>query len=180
MMRSRQLQIFALVGATLLAATAAFAQSTEATPEQRLLTTLRQLYPATTFTRVQSTPVPGLYEVALGNNVAYAAEDGRYFVFGHLFDLQTQRDLTVANMSASARSPVRVDFTTLPLADAIKTVRGDGRRVQGYVRHAIAEVPSIDLRWPCPLLTGRCRWLTRAPCSSVSGPVASGATWTYG
>jgi thiol:disulfide interchange protein DsbC len=129
MMRSRPLKIIALVGATLLAAATAFAQATDATPEQRLLSTLRQLYPATTFTRVQSTPVPGLYEVALGNNVAYAAEDGRYFVFGHLFDLQTQRDLTVANMPASAQSPARVDFAALPLADAIKTVRGDGRRV---------------------------------------------------
>jgi thiol:disulfide interchange protein DsbC len=104
-MRSRPLKIFALVGATLLAAAAVFAQSTETTPEQRLLATLRQLYPATTFTRVQSTPIPGLYEVALGNSVAYVAEDGRYFVFGHLFDLQTQRDLTVANGPASARSP---------------------------------------------------------------------------
>ena len=129
-MSSRPLKIIAFVGATLLAAATAFAQPADATPEQRLLSTLRQLYPATTFTRVQSTPVPGLYEVALGNNVAYAAEDGRYFVFGHLFDLQTQRDLTVANRLASARSPARVDFAALPLADAIKTVRGtDGRRV---------------------------------------------------
>jgi len=129
MMKSRPLKIFALVGATLLAAATVFAQAPDATPEQRLLTTLRQLYPATTFTRVQSTPVPGLYEVALGNNVAYAAEDGRYFVFGHLFDLQTQRDLTVANRPSSALSPAGVDFAALPLTDAIKTVHGDGRRV---------------------------------------------------
>jgi thiol:disulfide interchange protein DsbC len=129
-MRSRPRKLIALMGATLLAAAAAvFAQSPDATPEQRLLTLLRALYPATTFTRVQSTPVPGLYEVALGNNIAYAAEDGRYFVFGHLFDLQAQRDLTVANAPASAVAPARVDFAALPLADAIKTVRGDGRRV---------------------------------------------------
>lgn len=152
MMMSSPLKFVALVGATLLAAAAAIAQSTEATPEQRLLSTLRQLYPATTFTRVQSTPVPGLYEVALGNSVAYAAEDGRYFVFGHLFDLQTQRDLTVANRPASARSPARVDFTALPLTDAIKTVRGDGRRVLAvfsdpdcpYCRELEAHLATLD------------------------------------
>jgi thiol:disulfide interchange protein DsbC len=100
------------------------AQSPDTTPEQQLLTTLRQLYPATVFTRVRSTPIRGLYEVTLGNNVAYTAEDGRYFVFGHLFDLATQRDLTVAN----APPPKAVDFAALPLADAIKTVHGSGRR----------------------------------------------------
>lgn len=125
-MTSRRVTIIALVSAVLVGATtAACAQTPAPTPEQRLATTLRQLYPATTFTRVQSTPIPGLYEIALGNSIAYAGEDGRYFVFGHLYDLQTQRDLTVAN----APPPARVDFASLPLADAIKTVRGDGRRV---------------------------------------------------
>ena len=58
-MTSRPLTILALVGAVLLSATAAvFAQTPDATPEERLLTTLRRLYPATTFTRVQSTPIP--------------------------------------------------------------------------------------------------------------------------
>jgi thiol:disulfide interchange protein DsbC len=114
----------------LLSATvAALGQTPDATREERLLTTLRRLYPATTFTRVQSTPIPGLYEVVLGNSVAYAGEDGRYFVFGHLFDLSTQRDLTVAKVPELAPLPARVDFAALPLADAIKTVRGDGRRV---------------------------------------------------
>jgi len=129
-MTSRPLTILALVGAVLLSTmAAAFAQTPDATREERLLITLRRLYPATTFTRVQSTPISGLYEVVLGNSVAYAGEDGRYFVFGHLFDLSTQRDLTVANVPQLAPPPSRVDFATLPLADAIKTVRGDGRRV---------------------------------------------------
>jgi thiol:disulfide interchange protein DsbC len=124
-MTTRPLVVIALASAALLSsARMVCAQIADATPEQQLLTTLRRLYPATTFTRVQSTPVRGLYEVRLGNSVAYAAEDGRYFVFGHLFDLATQRDLTVAN----APPPTQVDFDALPLADAIKTVHGDGHR----------------------------------------------------
>jgi thiol:disulfide interchange protein DsbC len=117
--------ITALASAALLfSARMICAQPLEATPEQQLLTTLRQLYPGTAFSRVRSTPIRGLYEVVLGSSVAYTAEDGRYFVFGHLFDLATQRDLTVAN----APPPKAVDFATLPLVDAIKTVRGNGRR----------------------------------------------------
>ena len=152
MMRIRALKVIALAYVTLLSAAVVFAQPADPTPEQSLLSTLRQLYPATTFTRVQSTPVPGLYEVALGNHVAYAAEDGRYFVFGHLFDLQTQRDLTVANMPGLARPPARVDFAALPLADAIKTVHGDGRRVLAvfsdpdcpYCRELEAQLAALD------------------------------------
>jgi protein-disulfide isomerase len=150
-MTSRPLTILALVGAVWVSATvAALGQTPDATREERLLTTLRRLYPATTFTRVQSTPIPGLYEVVLGNSVAYAGEDGRYFVFGHLFDLSTQRDLTVANVPALAPPPARVDFAALPLADAIKTVRGNGRRVLAvfsdpdcpYCQHSKRSLPS--------------------------------------
>ena len=131
-MTSRSLPAITLATAALLSlATTVFGQTAEATPAERLLATLKERYPATAFTRVQNTPVPGLYEVVFGNNIAYAADDGRHFLFGHLFDLQTQRDLTAANAPPttppSAATPVA--FAALPLADAIKTVRGDGRRV---------------------------------------------------
>src|SRR5215470_8739127 len=96
-MTTRPLAIIALASAALLCPRMVWAESTDATPEQQLLATLRQLYPATVFTRVRSTPIRGLYEVVLGSSVAYTAEDGRYFVFGHLFDLAAQRDLTAAN-----------------------------------------------------------------------------------
>jgi thiol:disulfide interchange protein DsbC len=131
-MTSRSLPAITLVTAALLSlATTVFGQAPEATPAERLLATLKERYPATPFTRVQNTPVPGLYEVVFGNNIAYAADDGRHFLFGHLFDLQTQRDLTAANAPTTTTPPsaaTPVAFAALPLADAIKTVRGDGRR----------------------------------------------------
>ena len=131
-MTSRSRPAITLVTAALLSlATSVFGEGTEASPAERLLATLKERYPATAFTRVQNTPVPGLYEVVFGNTIAYAADDGRHFLFGRLFDLQTQRDLTTANAPPTTRPSAAppVAFAALPLADAIKTVRGEGRRV---------------------------------------------------
>ena len=86
---------------------------------------LKLLYPKTKFQSVKNTPIPGIYEVVMGRNVAYVGEDGRYFIFGHLFDMETQTDLT----EDVAQENVKIDFATLPLQQAIKTVKGDGKRI---------------------------------------------------
>jgi thiol:disulfide interchange protein DsbC len=60
----------------------------------------------------------------MGTNVAYVDASGRYFLFGRLFDMQTQRDLTAERQERLSA----IDFSTLPLDAAVKTVRGSGRR----------------------------------------------------
>jgi thiol:disulfide interchange protein DsbC len=96
-----------------------------------MLQKLKQLYPATRFTRVTGTPIEGVYEVVMGQNVAYVGADGRHFLFGHLFDMRTQRDLTADRLAAAERTTPtpEVSFATLPLHDAVRTVKGDGSRV---------------------------------------------------
>ena len=86
---------------------------------------LASLYPGTRFGPVTVTPWPGVFEVAVGGNIAYVDSTGRYFLFGHLFDMKTQRDLTAERSDEAGR----VDFSALPLADALKEVRGTGARV---------------------------------------------------
>lgn len=90
-----------------------------------LASKLKDLYPATKIERVQRSELPGLFEVVMGRNAAYTDSTGRYFIFGHLFDMKEQRDLTAERVEKAAR----IAFDTLPLADAIKTVRGKGERV---------------------------------------------------
>jgi hypothetical protein len=85
---------------------------------------LQSLYPATRFGAVNTTPWPGVFEVVMGANLAYVDESGQYFLFGHLFDMKAQRDLTAERKDAQTR----VDFAALPLADAVKDVRGNGAR----------------------------------------------------
>jgi thiol:disulfide interchange protein DsbC len=125
-------------------AAAARPGASPATPEQVLLQRLKTLYPGTTFSSVGRTPLPGVFEVVMGANVAYVGEDGRYFLFGHLFDLQHSRDLTAARQAEAepaagatmariepgmpAVPPQRIDVAGLPLRDAIVQSNGTGAR----------------------------------------------------
>ncbi len=85
---------------------------------------LQEQYPSTRISAVRESTVKGLYEVVMGRNVAYTDESGRYFVFGHLYDMREQKDLTAGVLDDLNR----VDVSALPLADAIKVVRGTGER----------------------------------------------------
>lgn len=87
--------------------------------------TLKRLYPATTFTNIRVTPVPGIYEFQMGPNVTYADASGRFFFFGRMYDMPNQRDLTEARI----QEVNKVDVSSLPTKDAIKTVKGKGTRV---------------------------------------------------
>lgn len=126
------------MAAVLLAApTLSFAGSTPApAAADPAATAMRQMlaqrYPNTKFADIQRSAVPGLWEVWMGANVAYVTDEGRHFVFGHLYDMQTQTDLTAAkkeqaSLQIEAAKP-KLSFADLPLSDAIKTVRGNGQR----------------------------------------------------
>lgn len=98
--------------------------------ETAMLMKLRQKYPNTKFQSVSQSQLPGVYEVVMGRNVAYVEEGGRYFLFGHLFDMQTQTDLTEGKIGPDAGNAKvsKVDFSALPIADAVVTVKGTGAR----------------------------------------------------
>ena len=94
-------------------------------PVTRIEAALKAAYPATSFRDIRPTPLPGIYEVTMGRNLAYVGGDARHFLFGHLYDMREQRDLTADRLEAARR----IDFASLPLADAITTTRGDGSRL---------------------------------------------------
>lgn len=90
-----------------------------------LMARLQQLYPATKFSSVTTTPVRGVYEVVMGKTVSYVDESGRYFFFGNLFDMANRQDMTAPRIAQANK----IDVAQLPLKDAIKLVKGTGKRV---------------------------------------------------
>lgn len=91
----------------------------------RIAERFRAMYPKTSFRDIRASQVAGIYEVVMGDNTAYTDATARYFIFGHLFDMQEQVDLTAQRQVDNKKS----EFPTQFLANAIKTVRGDGSRV---------------------------------------------------
>lgn len=69
-------------------------------------------------------PVPGLWEVRVGNEVFYTDEQANYLIEGSVIDLRARKNLTeerVQKLSA-------IDFASLPLKDAIVWKQGNGQR----------------------------------------------------
>jgi thiol:disulfide interchange protein DsbC len=74
---------------------------------------------------VKETPYSGLYEVRSGSEIMYTDKNAQYLVLGHVVDLKTQQDLTKLRIDEITR----VKFSDLPLDSALKTVKGNGKRV---------------------------------------------------
>ena len=74
---------------------------------------------------VRKTPYSGLYELRVGSDLIYTDEEGKYLFVGRILDTKTMKDFTKARLD----DITRVKFSDLPLADAIKTVKGNGQRV---------------------------------------------------
>ncbi|KVE23368.1 thiol:disulfide interchange protein [Burkholderia singularis] len=73
---------------------------------------------------VTKSPVAGLYEVNLGSQIIYSDATGDYVLLGELIDTKTHKNLTAARMAEINK----IDFASLPLANAIKVVKGNGAR----------------------------------------------------
>jgi thiol:disulfide interchange protein DsbC len=73
---------------------------------------------------VSKTPIPGLYEVRIGQDIVYADEQGNYLIQGNLIDTKTRTDLTEARINKLGA----IDFASLPLKDAVVIKQGNGTR----------------------------------------------------
>ena len=146
--------LFATLSAIAMAVTAQAATESVSPEVMAVMQNLKRVYPKTTFGQIRETGLPGIYEVVIGRNIAYVEGSGRYFIFGHMMDMPTQRDLTQARKTelgipsvaandiresgGAAGSPSierqqaaeekRIDFAGLPRSDSFQIVKGSGKR----------------------------------------------------
>jgi thiol:disulfide interchange protein DsbC len=74
---------------------------------------------------VRETPYAGLYEIRIGTEIRYTDKTGSYLIVGHVFSLKNAQDLTQARIDEIGR----IKFSDLPLELAMKSVKGNGKRV---------------------------------------------------
>ncbi|RZL94830.1 MAG: DsbC family protein [Variovorax sp.] len=98
---------------------------------------------------ITKSPMPGLFEVRInGFEIFYTDADGNYLLQGSLIDVKARRNLTEARVEKLSE----VAFDKLPLADAFKIVRGNGKRKLavfedpncGYCKHFERDMKNVD------------------------------------
>ena len=107
----------------LAALISAWAFSSQASVESMQIQ-LKQKYPKLNIGNIQKTEMQGLYSATLDNQIIYIGENAEHILIGSMIRLKDQhnltKDLVVKNKS--------IDWKSLPLQDAIKTVKGNGKR----------------------------------------------------
>lgn len=84
----------------------------------------KERYPKTKVNRFSLTPLLGIYEAAVAKEVIYFDQSARFLIAGRLLDMEKGEDLTDKRLKAIRK----IDFNTLPLDKAVKTVYGKGTK----------------------------------------------------
>ncbi|MBZ0133858.1 MAG: DsbC family protein [Rhodocyclaceae bacterium] len=74
---------------------------------------------------VRKTNILGLYEVVVGGEILYTDEKVNYLITGNIIDTKSRQNLTQERLNKLSA----IKFADLPLELAVKTVKGDGKRV---------------------------------------------------
>lgn len=72
----------------------------------------------------RTTPIPGIIELKVGNQVVYTDANGDYLIEGQMVEVKSQRNLTEERLDEINK----VDFASLPFKDAIVWKNGTGKR----------------------------------------------------
>ena len=118
-MKFVRLMLMSLLALASLSMSPAFAQ--EATLRKNLTERLPNL---PKIDEVSKTPMNGLYELRMGNDVMYSDAEGNFLIQGALIDVKQKRNLTEERMEKLSSIP----FDQLPLKNAFSQVRGNGKR----------------------------------------------------
>lgn len=106
-----------------LAATLMFAATAQAN-EAVIRKALTQQFPGAQISSVTKTPYSGLFEVYLDGQLIYIDAKAQYVFTGDVIDLKNRTNLTQARLNRLQA----IKWDSLPLGNALKTVKGKGER----------------------------------------------------
>lgn len=130
-----------------LAATLMFAATAQAN-ESVIRKALTQQFPGAQISSVTKTPYSGLFEVYLDGQLVYVDAKAQYVFAGDVIDLKNRANLTQARLNQLQA----IKWDSLPLGNALKTVKGKGERKLvvfsdvdcPYCRKFEAELAKVD------------------------------------
>jgi thiol:disulfide interchange protein DsbC len=85
---------------------------------------LTQQFPGAQISSVKPTPYSGLFEVYLDGQLVYTDAKAQYIFDGNVIELKTRTNLTQARLNQLQA----IKWDSLPLGNALKTVKGTGAR----------------------------------------------------
>ena len=93
--------------------------------EDVLREAMKTIYPELPIKSIKKTDYNDLYEVFIGSQIIYTNDAFDFLIVeGRVVDPKTKTDLTELRLEELNR----INFNDLPLSDAIKVVKGDGKR----------------------------------------------------
>ena len=116
------LRALAATALMVLSVSSVLAQGHEATIRKTLRERIQQI---PKIEEITPTPLAGIYELRLSTNeIYYSDATGNFLIQGNLIDTKSKRNLTEERESKLSA----IDFSALPLKDAITLVHGNGKR----------------------------------------------------
>ena len=113
-----------MIKKTLALALASFISTLSLANVDTVKTNLTKQHPNLKIENIQSTEMKGIYSGSMDGQVVYVGEDTQHILIGSMFRLSDQKNLT-KDLMLKQNS---IDWKKLPLQDAVKTVRGNGKR----------------------------------------------------
>ncbi len=109
----------------LVVASLIFTEAAQAQTEQQIKTEIQKKLGSNAKVRsVSPSPVSGVYEVLVGNEILYTDGSAKYLIQGEIVELATGKNITEQRQADINR----IKWSDLNQANAFKTVRGNGTR----------------------------------------------------
>lgn len=113
-----------MIKKTLAFALVSFISSLTLANVDTVKTNLSKQHPNLKIENIQATDMKGIYSGSMDGQVVYVGEDAQHILVGSMYRLSDQKNLT-KDLMLEQNS---IDWKKLPLQDAVKSVRGNGKR----------------------------------------------------